>query len=156
MPKITGSGERVAARMRALGYWKNNQPEVGRFSEENGFLPSYVYRWLAGETPRGERLFRLAEALGIDAKALVTARSNGHGRRTKSLLALVAFTLGLGTATASVANEVHTLPVTKTGAATSYRKWFAHLFHSLLGNLKTGAQRAGQVYNPLAKTALYA
>lgn len=97
MFKIEGTGKIVAARMKTLGYWKKGQPQVSRFSEERGFVPSYVYRWLRGETPRGERLFRLAEALETDPKSLVALPTTIR-RMKKTLVSLVAVAVGVGTA----------------------------------------------------------
>ena len=38
---------------------------------ENGYLPSYVYRWLRGEVPRAEALLLLARHLKADPAWLV-------------------------------------------------------------------------------------
>jgi len=65
MAKAKGFGDRVRERLRALGYWKNGKPDIIRFSVERGYPASYVYRWAAGQVPRGPALFRLAKDLEI-------------------------------------------------------------------------------------------
>lgn len=72
-------GHRVTERLRALGYWKDGRPDIGRFSTEKGYIPSYVYRWRAGEVPRGVMLFRLAADLGLSAEALLLGAPDGDG-----------------------------------------------------------------------------
>ena len=66
-------GERLGASLRAQGYWNTQRKglEVGRFCVENGYLPSYVYRWLRGEVPRAEALLLLARHLKADPEWLV-------------------------------------------------------------------------------------
>lgn len=81
MAKTPEIGERIALRMEALGYWKAGRPDVGRFCEDHGFVTSYLYRWLAGETPRGMRLFRLAAALAVAPEWLLTGTGPTKRRR---------------------------------------------------------------------------
>lgn len=65
--------ERLGASLRACGYWNAQRQglEIGRFCVENGYLPSYVYRWLRGEVPRAEALLLLARHLKADPAWLV-------------------------------------------------------------------------------------
>lgn len=93
MAKTPDFGARVQERLKALGYWKNGRPDVGRFSEERGYIPSYVYRWISGETPRGWRLVKLATDLEVDAAWLVPPPQ----ARRKRILACLLAALGLAT-----------------------------------------------------------
>lgn len=61
--RFPGSGERIAERMRALGYWQqdSNRPDVMRFCRQvPGYIPQYVYEWLKGTMPSYENLLKLA------------------------------------------------------------------------------------------------
>jgi hypothetical protein len=68
---MTEFGERVRGRLKALGYWKDDRPDVGRFSLDRGYIPSYIYRWVAGQVPRGASLLRLAADLGVSVEWLL-------------------------------------------------------------------------------------
>lgn len=60
-----GFGDRVKARLRALGYWKNDRPDTPRFALERGYRPQYVYAWLRDRIPDYENLIRLARDLSV-------------------------------------------------------------------------------------------
>jgi hypothetical protein len=99
-------GERVRERFRILGYWKDGKPDVSRFAVERGYIPSYLYRWLAGETPRGESLFRFAADLKVEPQWLVTgSRARNVVRRLVTIL-LTAGVLGQA-GTIDIVPQVH-------------------------------------------------
>ena len=60
-----GFGDRLKARLRALGYWKNDRPDTPRFALERGYRPQYVYAWLRDRIPDYENLIRLARDLNV-------------------------------------------------------------------------------------------
>lgn len=126
MAKTEGIGPRVASRLKALGYWKNGKPEVYRFADERGFQGSYVYRWLHGETPRGAVLFKLADALEVEARWLVPAPSY---RRARKILTCLVAALSLGASTADcVRASYRDATDSAIGSAdTSYRHLFSYL-----------------------------
>ena len=64
MPNL-GLGERLRTRLRALGYWKNDRPDVARFALERGYRPQYIYAWLRDRVPDYENLIRLARDLNV-------------------------------------------------------------------------------------------
>ena len=64
--KFPGVSERIKERLEALGYWKNDRPDVTRFARERGYLPSYVYKWLNEKVvPDYANLHKLAADLGV-------------------------------------------------------------------------------------------
>ncbi|MBI4012143.1 MAG: GAF domain-containing protein [Candidatus Rokubacteria bacterium] len=65
MGEFTGLGDRIRARLRLLGYWRNDRPDVLRFCEERRYRPQYVYAWLKNRVPSRTNLGRLAEDLGV-------------------------------------------------------------------------------------------
>lgn len=73
MSKTQGLGERLRERLRVLGYWQSakNKPDVIRFSVERGYVHSYIYRWLDGQTPRGATLLKLARDLEVSVEWLL-------------------------------------------------------------------------------------
>jgi PAS domain S-box-containing protein len=71
MGRFPGIGERIAERLRALGYWKDDRPDVGRFCEERGYRPQYVYAWLKDRVPRYENLGRLSGDLSVSSMWLM-------------------------------------------------------------------------------------
>src|SRR5574341_373726 len=64
MSGFPGIGQRIKERLRALGYWKDGRPAIGRFCDERGYRPQYLYAWLADRIPTYENLLRLARDLG--------------------------------------------------------------------------------------------
>ena len=65
MSGFPGIGQRVKERLKALGYWKDGRPEVGRFSDDRGYRPQYLYAWFRDRVPGYENLVRLARDLGV-------------------------------------------------------------------------------------------
>ena len=65
MPRLPGIGSRISERLVAIGFTRNNRPDVARFCAERGYRPQYVYAWLRGRTPTFENLERLATDLGV-------------------------------------------------------------------------------------------
>ncbi len=65
MSRFPGIGNRIRQRLKALEYWKENRPEVGRFCEEKGHRPQYLYAWLGDRVPAYENLVRLARDLSV-------------------------------------------------------------------------------------------
>lgn len=64
MSGFPGIGQRVKERLKALGYWKDGRPEVGRFCDDRGYRPQYLYAWFRDRIPSYENLVRLARDLG--------------------------------------------------------------------------------------------
>ena len=64
MSRFPGIGQRVKERLKALGYWKDSRPEVGRFCDDRGYRPQYLYAWFRDRIPSYENLVRLARDLG--------------------------------------------------------------------------------------------
>src|SRR3989338_1106211 len=64
MSWFPGIGQRVKERLKALGYWKDGRPEVGRFCDDRGYRPQYLYAWFRDRIPSYENLVRLARDLG--------------------------------------------------------------------------------------------
>ncbi len=64
MSRFPGIGQRVKERLKALGYWKDSRPEVGRFCDDRGYRPQYLYAWFRDRVPSYENLVRLARDLG--------------------------------------------------------------------------------------------
>jgi len=60
-----GFAERLKSRLKALGYWKHDRPDVARFTLERGYRPQYVYAWLRDRIPDYENLLRLAQDLRV-------------------------------------------------------------------------------------------
>jgi PAS domain S-box-containing protein len=65
MSRFPGIGQRVKARLKALGYWRDGRTEIGRFCEDKGYRPQYLYAWLGDRIPTYENLVRLARDLGV-------------------------------------------------------------------------------------------
>lgn len=64
-PRFPGVGDRLRQRLKALGYWKNDRPDVLRFCEEHGYVVQYVYAWLKDRLPGFNNLTRLAKDLRV-------------------------------------------------------------------------------------------
>jgi PAS domain S-box-containing protein len=62
--------DRIRERMRALGYWKHERPDVRRFCEEFGYTSQYMYGWLRGRRPTLDYAKRLAADLGVTVEWL--------------------------------------------------------------------------------------
>src|SRR2546425_963890 len=65
MSRFPGVGQRVRQRLRALGYWKDGRPDVGRFCSERNYRPQYLYAWLGDRIPTYDNLARLARDLEV-------------------------------------------------------------------------------------------
>src|SRR5438034_3006210 len=65
MSRFPGVGQRVRQRLRALGYWKDGRPDVGRFCSERDYRPQYLYAWLGDRIPTYDNLARLARDLEV-------------------------------------------------------------------------------------------
>jgi PAS domain S-box-containing protein len=70
MTQNLGVSERIRERMRALGYWKHERPDVRRFCEELGYTSQYMYGWLRGRRPTLDYAKRLAADLGVSVEWL--------------------------------------------------------------------------------------
>jgi transcriptional regulator with XRE-family HTH domain len=93
--KIAGWGVRLAAAMREKNFWRDDdQPDVTAFSLAAGVLHSSLYRWLAGESPRADKLFKMADALGVDAKDLYGHEAE-RGRVSKVVVSVVALAIAI-------------------------------------------------------------
>jgi hypothetical protein len=101
-----GFGKRLREAMVARGFVnRKGDPDVTRFALSNGWIPNYVYRWLAEETrPDPENLDKIGEALGIPPAHLLygdevnrvpgNPRKRG-GRKLVGLVAALGVWLGL-------------------------------------------------------------
>jgi hypothetical protein len=66
--KWPGVGQRIEQRLRELGYWKGDHPDVIRFSLDHRYVPQFLYKWLKdGITPSRENLLRLQQDLKAPA-----------------------------------------------------------------------------------------
>src|SRR2546430_1363758 len=65
MSRFPGVGQRVRQRLRALGYWKDGRPDVGRFCSERDYRPQYLYACLGDRLPTYDNLARLARDLEV-------------------------------------------------------------------------------------------
>jgi PAS domain S-box-containing protein len=91
MTGFPGIGDRIAQRMRVMGFWKDDRPDVARFCRERRYRRQYVYAWLQDRMPGVDNLRRLARdldvtvawlAVGEDSGQLVVAAAgNGHRAR---------------------------------------------------------------------------
>src|SRR5207249_10385799 len=70
MSRFPGVGQRVRQRLRALGYWKDGRPDVGRFCSERDYRPQYLYAWLGERIPTPDTLARPARALAVPPEPL--------------------------------------------------------------------------------------
>src|SRR5438552_1697088 len=70
MGQIQGVAGRIRLRLRQLGYWKHDRPDVRRFCEERGYTTQYLYGWLRGRTPSFAYVTRLAGDLGVTVEWL--------------------------------------------------------------------------------------
>jgi PAS domain S-box-containing protein len=89
LPRLPGVGERIADRLRRLGFSKQGRLDIARFCAEKGYRPQYVYAWLAGRTPTYENLEHLAGDLGVSRSWLAVgdeaevARVQEAGRESR-------------------------------------------------------------------------
>src|SRR5687767_9145344 len=65
MTRFPGLGHRFGERLRVLGYWKDEHPDVGRFCREKGYRPQYVYAWLKDRMPAYDNIQRLCADLDV-------------------------------------------------------------------------------------------
>jgi hypothetical protein len=65
MGKWPGVGERITRCLHAAGYWKNDKPDVMRFSMERGIPVPYLYKWLKDVTPDRPYLLKLAKEFKV-------------------------------------------------------------------------------------------
>jgi len=66
--KVPGVGERIAMRLRSLGYWnsKDDKPDIPTFCKEKRYDPRNVYPWVNGtRMPEYPNLKRLAGDLQV-------------------------------------------------------------------------------------------
>lgn len=84
-----GMAERIAQRLRELGYVKKGNPDWLRFVRESGQGQNNVYRWRAGAGITRELAQDLARSLGVSLgwllfgdviAKLAPAPANGHAR----------------------------------------------------------------------------
>jgi len=78
--RFPGLADRIRGRLRALGYWREDKPDVLRFAREKGYIYIYLYRWLDGVTPTYEYLVKLAEDLQMSMAELVFGEEGGERR----------------------------------------------------------------------------
>ena len=81
MGQIQGVAGRIRLRLRQLGYWKHDRPDVRRFCEERGYTTQYLYGWLRGRTPSFAYVTRLAGDLGVTVEWLALGNSAGPEER---------------------------------------------------------------------------
>ncbi|MGH7264042.1 MAG: PAS domain-containing protein, partial [Candidatus Rokuibacteriota bacterium] len=74
MNKFPGLGDRMRGRLKALGYWRQNRPDILRFCAERDYRPQYVYAWLKDRVPTYANLRRLARDLDAPIAWLVFGR----------------------------------------------------------------------------------
>lgn len=84
MQRFPGIGRRVAERLRSLGFWKDDRPDVGRFCRELGYRPQYVYAWLQGRTPDYDNLKRLSRDLDAPVAWLVSGEQDAMATATSA------------------------------------------------------------------------
>src|SRR2546425_5143881 len=98
MSRFPGVGQRVRQRLRALGYWKDGRPDVGRFCSERDYRPQYLYAWLGDRIPTYDNLARLARDLEVPPEWVMFGtgsptrpehRSEEHTSELQSLAYLV-------------------------------------------------------------------
>jgi transcriptional regulator with XRE-family HTH domain len=106
-----GFGKRLREAMLAKGFVnRKGDPDVTRFALAHGWIPNYVYRWLADESiPDKSNLDKLGEALSIPPARLLfgdevnrvpgNPRKRG-GRKVVGLVAALGVWLGLSAPTA--------------------------------------------------------
>jgi hypothetical protein len=106
-----GFGKRLREAMLANGFVnRKGDPDVTRFALAHGWIPNYVYRWLADDShPDGPNLDKLGEALGIPPARLIfgdevnrvpgNPRKRG-GRKLGCLVAALGVSLGMSAPTA--------------------------------------------------------
>jgi len=88
MPLFRGVGERIAERLRALGYWRlDGKPNVRKFCEDKRYDKTTVYYWLADRSTPTKELERLARDLKTTPAFLIfgheEAETTPSGRRRK-------------------------------------------------------------------------
>jgi PAS domain S-box-containing protein len=84
MSRFPGVGQRIRQRFKALGYWKDGRPDVGRFCADKAYRPQYLYAWLADRIPSYDNLARLGRDLEVPAEWIMfgagpAARRDGPG-----------------------------------------------------------------------------
>jgi PAS domain S-box-containing protein len=99
MTQNLGVAERIRERMRALGYWKHERPDVRRFCEELGYTSQYMYGWLRGRRPTLEYAKRLAVDLGVTVEWLALGqeepgRDGAHLAKLRGHVAPVSHLIG--------------------------------------------------------------
>ena len=80
MNRFPGLGSRLSDRLRVLGFWKDERPDVGRFCREKGYRPQYVYAWLKDRVPGYDNLRRLATDLDVPVVWFVAGETASDGR----------------------------------------------------------------------------
>jgi PAS domain-containing protein len=77
MSGFPGIGRRIAERMRTMGFWKDDRPDVARFCRERRYRRQYVYAWLHDRMPGVENLRRLADDLDVTVAWLAVGDDHG-------------------------------------------------------------------------------
>ncbi|OLB08021.1 MAG: hypothetical protein AUH14_02220 [Candidatus Rokubacteria bacterium 13_2_20CM_69_15_1] len=80
MSRFPGVGQRIRQRFKALGYWKDGRPDVGRFCGEKAYRPQYLYAWLADRIPSYDNLARLARDLEAPPDWILFGKGGASGR----------------------------------------------------------------------------
>lgn len=136
MAKWTGVGERIAARLKELGYWKNGRPDVMRFGVEKGYPVTYLYKWLKDATPDRDNLTKLGVDLAVapawilfgDEVDKAPSRPRQRIRRALACLAGAGVLLGVVAPTrASVSSEAAHYNCAPVHGNAPYRKWWHRL-----------------------------
>lgn len=63
--RFPGVGDRIRQRLRELGYWKGDRPDVARFCIERGYITQVVYSWLKNTVPSYDNLMKLSSDLAV-------------------------------------------------------------------------------------------
>jgi hypothetical protein len=147
MPLFTGVGDRIRARLIALGYQQpNGNPDVRKFCRERDYDDTLFYFWLRDlNTPMKERA-RLCGDLGISESELLfgavpkapPASGRPRKRKLKKLLWL-ALTLGaVAGPSPSAAAQAQTLPLDEEpylvrllGSWRRFRNQAGHVEHGM-------------------------
>jgi transcriptional regulator with XRE-family HTH domain len=129
-----GFGKRLREAMLAKGFVnRKGDPDVTRFALSHGWIPNYLYRWLAdASTPDKENLDKLGEALGIPPARLLygdevnrvpgNPRKRG-GRKLGCLVAALGVALGVATSTRSAPTSDNVRGIMSGWRRRTYHPW---------------------------------
>jgi hypothetical protein len=108
-PNYPGVGERIQARLRALGYvLDDGRIDAARFIRERQYDPRSFYPWLKKRTPSPDMLERLSADLQVSKSWLLLGEEPRRLAKAAKRGA-AAFLLVLGLATPSAADAPHPL-----------------------------------------------